>query len=460
MMALLLPFTIAFGIYAWRQRQVRWLQLAIVSGGITAAGLIFSSTIGAWLAILAGLGIWFLWEITGQLRRKLPFSHKTIFIMLMAVLILIAVLFLGFALRTTSGQDRLRLMQQTLYLIKDFALTGGGLASFPALYAQYVQVTPVFFAAYSNFFTDIWLEQGFFALLAVLLILAGSFWLLLKQSAFFTSRRRSGKQVLMVNEAGEMVKPRRRRRRRNDVATHKDMVLFRWAAFVSMVVMLLHGLTDDALYGDLASPLLLFAPAMVILVTRRSQSDNVPLSVRRGRWALAVGTTAVLLIALFVGFRQTVQAQWLANLGALQLARVELVGWPTNQWDEGENLQRFESAAALFEQALIIDPHNRTAHHRLGVIAMVKRDFETAVFHLEQASAASNSYRGIIKSLGYSYIWNNQLEQAAELLSEIPESRVEVAIYANWWEMLDRPDLAAKANDMTLVLQDVTLLNP
>ncbi|VAW33699.1 hypothetical protein MNBD_CHLOROFLEXI01-4407, partial [hydrothermal vent metagenome] len=63
MMALLLPFNIAFGIYAWRQRQIRWLQLSIISGIITLGGLLFSSSIGAWLAVTVGLGIWFLWEM-------------------------------------------------------------------------------------------------------------------------------------------------------------------------------------------------------------------------------------------------------------------------------------------------------------------------------------------------------------------------------------------------------------
>ena len=51
MMALLLPFTIAFGLYAWQKRQIRWVQLALVSGGITVGGLIFTSSLGAWLAV-------------------------------------------------------------------------------------------------------------------------------------------------------------------------------------------------------------------------------------------------------------------------------------------------------------------------------------------------------------------------------------------------------------------------
>ncbi|MCP4421657.1 MAG: hypothetical protein GY805_34020 [Chloroflexi bacterium] len=237
-----------------------------------------------------------------------------------------------------------------------------------------------------------------------------------------------------------------------------EMVLFRWAAFASMVVMLLHGLIDDALYGAQASPLLFFAPAMVIVVTRRGKlAKLVPIAVQRWRWTAGVGATAVLLMGLYFGLSQTIQAQWAANLGALQLARAELVGWPTNQWDAGENLERFDAASAFFERALAIDPQNRTANHRLGTIAMVKRDYETAVMYLEQATAVSEDYRGITKSLGYSYIWDNQINLALETLSEIPETRMEMSVYSIWWEQKNRQDLASKASEMAAILEDANL---
>ncbi|MCP4421174.1 MAG: O-antigen ligase family protein, partial [Chloroflexi bacterium] len=250
MMALLLPFTIAFGIYAWRKRQIRWVQLAIVSGGITVGGLIFSSSIGAWLAVTVGLGTWFLWEISGKLRRKLPFPQKMIFLGLMVGLVLLSLLLVSFVLHSGAGQEdsatRLELARQTLFLIEDFALTGGGLATFPALYAQYVRVTPFYFVAYSNFFLDIWLEQGFLGLISILIVLGGSFWLLLKQSTFWRKKRVQQPGVLTEAEVIEPTRRRRRRRRRGSAMSEGEMVLFRWAAFASMVVMLLHGLIDDA----------------------------------------------------------------------------------------------------------------------------------------------------------------------------------------------------------------------
>ena len=462
MMALLLPFIIAFGIYAWQKRHVRWIQLAVVSGAITVGGLIFTSSIGAWIALTVGLGFWVTWEISGRLRRMLPFSQKIVFSVLALILLVTCILLVSSALGTGAGQEdsatRLGLARQTLFLIEDFALTGSGLATFPALYAQYIQVTPAFFAAYSNLYFDIWLEQGFLAFAAVLIMMVGSFWLLFKRSAFMDKKPTVLPAPPVIIESGE-AKPMRRRRRKNKNVS--EMVLFRWAAFVSLVVMVLHGLIDDALYSDQASPLLFFVPAMVILVTRRRESAAVvPLVARRWRWAIGLGVTAVLLVGLFVSFRQTVQAQWYANLGALELARIELVGWPTNQWDTGENLERFEVASSLFEQALAIDAQNKTAHHRLGLIAMVQRDYETAVGHLERAAAQSTAHRGIAKSLGYSYTWTSQFDQAVQTLAIIPESRAEMAVYSNWWERLDRPDLATKAGEMMAILENVTILNP
>lgn len=456
MMALVLPFTLAFGIYAWQKKQVRWMQLAAVSGGITVGGLFFTSSLGAWLALAVGLSCWALWPVSGALYKKLPVPRKVIYGALLLLLVLMGLVFLRFLLGTGSGQEdsatRLGLAQQTLYLIEDFALTGSGLATFPALYAQYVQVTPSFFAAYSNLYFDLWLEQGIFALLTLFVIIGTSFWLLIKRAL----AKAEPERVPVAEANGVEIKRRRKKRQK---MLPQEMVLFRWAAFVSLVVMVLHGLIDNALYGAQASPLLFFAPAMVILVTRRRKSADV-VAVRWWRWAMGVGVTAVLLVGLFFGFRQQVQAQWYANRGALALARAELVGWPTNQWDRGGDLARFEEATALLEKSLAIDPKNRTANHRLGLIAMVAREYETAAAPLENAVMVTPEYRGIVKSLGYTYAWQGDYDQAVVYLSDIPESQVEMSIYSNWWQRQNRPDLAAKATEMVTTLENAPLVNP
>ena len=458
MMALVLPFTLAFGIYAWQKKQVRWMQLAAASVIITAGGLLFTSSLGAWLALAVGLSCWVLWPVSGILYKKLPLPRKVIYGAILLLLGLVGLLFLYFLLGTGSGQEdsatRLGLAQQTLYLIEDFALTGSGLATFPALYAQYVRVTPSFFAAYSNFYFDLWLEQGIFALLTMLVLIGTSFWLLFQRAL---DKAEPERLPAAETDGVEM----RRRRKKRQKMLPQEMVLFRWAAFVSLVVMVLHGLIDNALYGAQASPLLFFAPAMAILVTRRRKSaDLAPAAVQRRRWAMGVGVTAVLLVGLFFGFRQRVEAQWYANRGALALARAELVGWPTNQWDSGGDLGRFDQATALLERSLALDPNNRTANHRLGLIAMVGREYETAVAFLETAVMETPEHRGIVKSVGYSHVWLGDFDQALVYLRDISESQAEMTIYSNWWNRQNRPDLASKASEMVAILENVTLFNP
>lgn len=446
MMALLMPFIVAFGLFCWCNRRRRWLRFAGVTGVITAGGLFLTSSLGAWLALAAGFSIWGLWILSGRLQRKLQLSQTRIFV-LVVVLLLILGLFLIVAV-TISGvnhaQSRLFLARQTLYLIQDFAITGSGLATFPALYAQYIRVTPVFFVAYSNLFLDIWLEQGIVALVALLVLLGGSFWLLLSQ-------------LDVKGKTREAAVPRWRSDRMNS----DDMVVFRWGAFVSLSVMVLHGLLDDALYGSFATPLLFFTPAFVVLVTRHSETETA-VSFTRGfvRFSLSLGVVAVIWAGLFFGFRRQIEAQWYANLGALALARAELVGWPTGQWDAGQDLDRFAEASALLEQSLTLNPDNRTAHHRLGLIAMVARDYETAVAHLQRANAQAANHRGIRKSLGYSYVWLGQYEPAVEYLAKLPETRREITYYAGWWQRQNQPNLAAQAHEMAVILEEWITLNP
>ncbi|MCA9901419.1 MAG: hypothetical protein H6654_01155 [Ardenticatenaceae bacterium] len=463
MMALLYPFIIAFGIYAWQRRQIRWAQLAVVSAIITAGGLVFTSSLGSWLALAVGLSVWALWHLSGVLKKKTPFSQKLLFLGLLLLLFLIGLVVFRLFLGSASGQEdsttRLGLARQTLFLIQDFALTGSGLGSFPALYSQYIQGIPQFFVAYSNLYLDVWLEQGFFGLVALLALLGGSFWMLFKRSALAKSVPETQQPDAQTILSTAPPRPSRRRKQKQKMMA-AEMVWFQWATFVSLLVMVLHGLLDDALYGNLASPLLFFAPAMVILVTRRKSDPAPSVAVQRKRWALGVAGTAVLLIALFFGFRQTVMAQLQANLGALALAKAELVRWPTNRWDTGEDLERFTAATTRFERALAIDPQNRTAQHRLGLIAMVARDYETAVAHLEAAQSQTNGYRGLTKSLGYSYAWLGQFNLASETLTPISEARAEMSVYSSWWKQQNRPDLANRAAEMVSLLDSKMLLNP
>jgi lipopolysaccharide biosynthesis regulator YciM len=151
-----------------------------------------------------------------------------------------------------------------------------------------------------------------------------------------------------------------------------------------------------------------------------------------------------------------VQAGWYANLGALEMARAELVGFPTGQWTDTSILPAWETAEAPLEAALLADPRNRTANHRLGQISMLRGDYGSAAVYLETAMGQAPSHRGIIKSLGYCYVWLGEMEKAQTLLDDIPEAEEELDAYVWWWRVRGRDDLSANASLMQSSLSSAT----
>ena len=94
-----------------------------------------------------------------------------------------------------------------------------------------------------------------------------------------------------------------------------------------------------------------------------------------------------------------------------------------------------------------MNPENPGANYRLGLIAMLKRDYPAAVSYLVIAHRGDPYHRGILKALGLSYIWNGQIEDAIPLLSLVPESNQELAVYSWWWREQNRQDLATNAEE-------------
>ncbi len=170
---------------------------------------------------------------------------------------------------------------------------------------------------------------------------------------------------------------------------------------------------------------------------------------RAGR-ALAVADCLFEFGALVLSARPSVAAAY-ANLGAVRMVKVDLADWPEGGWVEGRGAA-LQPAEAAFREALAWNPAQRTAHHRLGLIALDRRDFEAAVFHLEQALLASPTHRGLRKALAYAYLWAGRPESAVSLLQGLPEARAELANYAGWWRARGREDLATAAAEMAQAL--------
>lgn len=425
--AMLFPLSLVAALRAARRRQWAAGLLTAGLGILLSVGLVLTSSRGAWLALLGGFAAWGLWLAAGRLDRRLFLSRRQALglgLAVMAGLGLTLVLLspgglVGILDRLpgpASAGSRLVITRDAINLAGDFPLTGGGLGSFDGLYSQYIQVIPYHLLIHGhNLFMNVWVEQGLVALLLLLSLLVAAFWWL--ADPFRSGVRRS----------------------------ISDQSLLCGALFACLVVMGLHGLVDDPLYGSRGALLLWLPLGLTAAVfPRRAASQAATL---RPAALVAVGLLLVTLLAGMVAYRNTLQAIWQANLGAISMARVELSDYPSGEWADGRRAAELDGAAGRFERALALDPNNRTAWHRLGLIALLERDFDRAAGALSTAHQIDPDHRGIVKALGYSLVWAGDAPGALSYLRAVPEAAGELGAYTSWWSAQGRDDLSRQATE-------------
>ncbi len=236
----------------------------------------------------------------------------------------------------------------------DFPWTGAGLGAFDGLYSTYIRVIPQHYLIHShNLFLDVGVEQGVFGIILLLAILGFCFWLL--------SDPRHAKP---------------------DGRLH-NLSLLCGALFSSLAVLCMHGLVEDPLYGSRALLMLLVPVGLVAAIfPRRSVPEGAEY-----RRTLLLGGAAIAAVILAAGllFGQPLVSSARSNIGALQMARTQLVNYPTNEWVTLADSTPYRDASDHFRAALQANSHNRTAWYRLGMLAMLNQDFRTAAANLEQA---------------------------------------------------------------------------
>jgi hypothetical protein len=435
LLAVATPCLVAWAIFARKWRSAAAFQVAIFSGGLVLVSLLLAASRGAVMALTVALGSWLLWLVSGRLAGRNALSQQKLFLVMLVVIsglgLLTVIAIPGGAVAVldnlpgpASATSRQKLALDTLELIDTFSFTGGGLAAFPGLYSQYIHITPFFFLPNGhNILLDAALEQSLWGAVVLSLIFLRSFWVLNRspQSEVDNGYR-------MKNLRGES--------------------LIRWAVAASMIVLLIHGLVEDTVYGSPAILGLFVLPGLVWAVAQKPWLDP-----NRQKYAIdlprpVLGLAAIVLATLLILFFRPLQARWYANVGALEMARVELAGWPTGGWDDGSNVAALASAEHWFNRAVEAGNANWSAYYRLGLIAMQRRDFESAVAHLELAHQINPDHRGIRKSLGYAYAWSGRHDEALPLLVERPEAPEELANYSRWWNLQGRRDLAQHAAEM------------
>ena len=426
-LAILAPFPLALGMQSWRKGRWKSWRLLLLAGlaGLTILWALFLAAERLpWLALIAAGVVWLGWELCVPLGRSIHQRPQAVFGVGLVVVVL-----LGLALVIASpggvkslsdrlpgpneADSRTSLWSNALKLVGDYPITGAGLQAFPGQYSQYILVIPFNYVDNShNLFLEVAIEQGILALMALVVILGGSYGLLI------------------------LGKPD------GDRAIEMDTFFtLRGALLAGLTVLVLHGLVENALYGSRDVWFLFVLPGLVIATTHTETKQPKPVSDKRRQKAILVGGLAIILLVL-VSFWRPLLATWYADLGAIEMARAELVHFPVGKWEDPAETTALAPAESQFLKALRINPQDRTSLHRLGLIAMRKGDFLTAVTQLERAFVLDPAARGVRKELGYSYAWTGQIDQAVNILESIPEARSEMDVYSRWWSEQGRPELA------------------
>jgi len=413
--------------YGNLDRRNFWTISMVLAVGAVA----FSGSTASHLAILLWAGLELTLSICEPLARPTRKSSGVVLAVgaIAPAAVAAAVLSLvpgpkGWLAAFVRDSGRLEVAEQAVNLLQDFPVSGGGLGTIPGLYAHYIHGLPVLHIPHThNLYLNIAIELGVGGLIALLVIYAGALWFSVR--AVIASVDRS------------------RRYRFTALAT-----------FCGMALALAIGVIDDPYYATWGMPFLLVIPALALSPAfgrsdwggRMASEPIVPM------WVL--GVVLLPIIALAAGIRAELASRWYSNFAALEMARVELRGWPTGKWSEGNLALELGSAEANFQRALQLDPENRTSLHRLGLIAMERREYELAVQLLEQALELDPGHTGVRKAFGYSLVWTGEYERAETLLFDITEAQRELGIYQDWWARRGRLDLPQHSAAMMTLLSN------
>jgi O-antigen ligase len=434
----------SFGIYLyWMFNEImisRPVSLLILIGyGIVSFAILLGTSRGAWIALACSMGVWLVYKFLdkyGSARNVIGaylFPGLVVGSLLAGSIMLLFLPLGSFEIGSYSSQygmgGRIELIRQALLIINDFPITGGGLGSFPGLYSQYVLSIPNYFILNShNMFVDVAVEQGVIGGFVFASIYGISIWQI---CSLIKQKQPRGSYIMNL------------------------------AVLISLVVAVLHGMVDDYIYGGkgtiLAFALIGMASGVYTNGYTETGLEDQPVLMkqvlsRRNVYYISL-ILSIFSVVFFLNNYNKLRSAWYANLGAVEMARIELAGFPTNKWTESSILSDLAPAEASLHSSLQFDPVNRVANQRLGMISMLRRDFDTAATYLEIAHIQAPSHRGIIKSLGYCYVWLGDMKKALPLLLQIHEAKEELDVYSWWWTVQGRSDLSKNASTALDILE-------
>jgi tetratricopeptide (TPR) repeat protein len=210
------------------------------------------------------------------------------------------------------------------------------------------------------------------------------------------------------------------------------------AAGLSLMIALLHGAVETALYGR--GVLFLFVPLAFAARTAREQGQLV--KVRRTLSLAVIGLP--LLLALLWPSKNL--SLIYSNLGAVHQSQEELslYSWP--EWPIQDAVRRevdLNRAVSQFEKALALNPRNPTANRRLGMIELSLGQYDEALAHLEAAYTAEPDAITTRQLLGEALIVNGHLEEGRALWSDVSNEQRQLELRAGWYRQIGDAERAA-----------------
>jgi hypothetical protein len=427
-LGILIPLQIVLFMHGLQTRRWGVVIYSSITTMLISVGFFLTGLRAAWGTLAAGLCLSILLIIA---QRVLSHYSSKVFRNIAAGFMLLMVaggfLFIGIlsgeilpGVQQTAFywavRSRFSLFRDVFDLAGDFFLFGGGLAAFPGLYSRYILSIFDYYLGYShNLYLDLIIEQGIFGLIAFMTILLASLWVSVMHR--FSAIREFNSLDLQM--AGILV---------------------------GLLTMTLQGLIENSLYGMRGTPFLLLLPGLAFAVarqeTRMTLKEIIP--TQKKLYRIGAATAFVLAIVLIIIFYRPIVAHWHVNVGSIALAKIELKDWPETRpdgWSYGGEILRVP--LHHLNRALEYDANNRAANYRLGRIALERRDFANAILHLERAFHQDQHYHGIRKNLGYSYVFNGQIEAGRETLVGIPEALSDMQVYNWWWGTQGRDDLVS-----------------
>jgi hypothetical protein len=383
--------------------------------GLLGLALLISASRGAWLAVAAAGVVWL--AVYWRPARWGLLVGGVITLGLIAYVVvrgdITALGDLPLVDRTLAPlfirPDRLEIFRNSLYLIQDFPLTGLGLGeTFTMVLSRYALLIQVPFLFYShNLFLQVWLRQGLLGAVAFLWLIV-----VVYQAAF--------------QRGGE----------RKDLGYQ--------ATWVGLTAILVHGLTDARQTVDLWCwvPFFSLLGLNAAFIARSSEAPS-----GRAGWIVPAAVVGLFLIGVAVAF-WPLPATWHANRGCVLQARGELAP----ELDDARRQAYRVQAADLYLRALRSDPHDRTAHQRLGLIAVEEGRFDEAVDHLEAAWQADPDNTTTHKALGLAYVWVGELDRAQQILRQVSDMVEELNAWGWWRQTQGQTALAINAYQTSLML--------